>query len=44
VRELKESDGGEITTSGLDPRAVLLDLKLLDKLNLLAHRVNRRAR
>jgi dihydrofolate reductase len=36
VRELKESDGGEITTSGSSALVrSLLDLKLLDELNLL---------
>ena len=40
VRELKESDYGEITTSGSSTLLrYLLDLKLLDELNLLVYRV-----
>jgi dihydrofolate reductase len=40
VRELKESDGGEITTSGSSTLVrSCLDLKLLDELNLLIYRV-----
>ena len=40
MRELRESDGGEITTSGSSTLVrSLLDLTLFDKLNLLAHRV-----
>jgi hypothetical protein len=40
VRELTESDVGEITTSGSSTLVrSLLDLKLLDELNLLVHRV-----
>jgi dihydrofolate reductase len=40
VRELKESDGGEITTSGSSTLVrPLLDLKLLDELNLVVYRV-----
>ena len=40
VRELKESDGGEITTSGSSTFVrSLLDLKFLDELNLRICRV-----
>ena len=40
VPELKESDGGEITTSGSSTLVrSLLDLKRLDELDLLAYRV-----
>jgi dihydrofolate reductase len=40
VRELKESDGGEITTSGSSTLVrSLLNLKRLDELNLLVYRV-----